>query len=289
MERTIGCLLKCMGPHVMGLRRKADRTDREATRCPDRRHLLRKAIARGMLLLCTEYGPMLLYIGFLVREGSWNSPGANSSNETAIAVQRNVLCLLKHLNDRDTLLPYERTIGAALVYQTAWHEGLPGHAWVEEFGEALLSLLAARRLKYRGAVDVDVVDAIFQTITVKKSGGGVGRCCIKPAAVRRMSARLARFALIERTIVSYVEWTSAAGGTKAKVFWPADGYTAPSSLRDPLSLDRYKADLTSTMKTLVRQTKWKRKVVGLFDAAFPRRTPIGKHHYDENARRVLRG
>ena len=73
-----------------------------------------------------------------------------TSNETAISVQKMVLCVLKHLNDRDTLLPYERTIGAALLYQTAWHEGLPGHTWVEEFGEALLSLLAARRLKYRG-------------------------------------------------------------------------------------------------------------------------------------------
>ena len=123
-----------------------------------------------------------------MREGSWNSPGANTSNETAISVQKTVLCVLKHLNDRDTLLPDQRTIGAALLYQTAWHEGLPGHAGVEEFGEALLSLLAARRLKYCGAVEVDPVDAIFQTITVKKSGAGVGRSCIKAAAVRRMSA-----------------------------------------------------------------------------------------------------
>ena len=58
-----------------------------------------------MLLLCTEYAPMLLYIRFLVRGGSWNSPGANTSNETAISVQKTVLCVLKHLNDRDTLLP----------------------------------------------------------------------------------------------------------------------------------------------------------------------------------------
>ena len=289
MERTIGCLLKGMGPHIMGIRRKAQRADREASRSPTRRNLLRKGIARGMLLLCTEYAPMLLYIGFLVREGSWNSPGANTSSETAICVQKTVLCVLKHLNDRDTLLPYERTIGAALLYQTAWHEGLPGHAWVEEFGEALLSLLAARRLKHRGAVEVDMVDAIFQTITVKKSGAGIRRSCIKPAAVRRMSARLARFALVERTVVSYVEWTSAPGGTKAKQWWPVDGYTAPSSLGDPLSADRYKADLTNTLKTLVRQTKWKKKVVPLFDVAFPLRTRIAKHQYEENSQRVLRG
>lgn len=288
MERTIGCLLKCMGPHIMGVRRKAQRADHEASRSPTRRNLLRKGIARGMLLLCTEYAPMLLYIGFLVREGSWNSPSPNTSNDTAIAVQKTVMCLLKHLNDRHTLLPYERTIGAALLYQTAWHEGLPGQAWVEEFGEALLSLLAARRLKYRGAVEVDLVDAIFQTITVKKSGAGVGRSCIKPAAVRRMSARLARFALVQRTVVSYVEWTSAPGGTKAKQWWPVDGYTGPSSLRDPLSADRYKADLTYTLNTLVRQTKWKRKVVALFDGAFQHRTRIAKHQYEEMARRVLR-
>ena len=104
-------------------------------------------------------------------------------------------------------------------------------------------------------MEVDVADALFQTITVKKSGGGVGRSCIKPAAVRRMSARLARYALLERTVVSYVEWTSAPGGTKAKLWWPAEGYTAPSSLTYPLSAERYRADLTNTMKTLVRQTK----------------------------------
>ena len=91
MERTIGCLLKCMAPHIMGVRRKAQRADREASRSPTRRNLLRKAITRGMLLLCTEYAPMLVYIGFLVREGSWNSAGANRSNETAISVQKLVM------------------------------------------------------------------------------------------------------------------------------------------------------------------------------------------------------
>ena len=89
--------------------------------------------------------------------------------------------------------------------------------------------------------------------------------------------------------MSYVEWTSAPGGTKAKQWWPADGYSAPSSLGDPLSADRYKADLTNTIKTLVRQTKWKRKVVALFDVAFQHRTRIVKHQYEENARHVLRG
>ena len=44
-----------------------------------------------MLLLCTEYAPMLLYIGFLIREGSWSSAGANISNETAISVQKLVM------------------------------------------------------------------------------------------------------------------------------------------------------------------------------------------------------
>ena len=86
-----------------------------------------------------------------------------------------------------------------------------------------------------------------------------------------------------------MEWTSAPGGTKAKHWWPADGYSAPSSLGDPLSADRYKADLTNTIETLVRQTKWKRKVVALFDVAFHHRALMGKHHYEENAWRVLRG
>ena len=62
MERTIGCLLKCMGPHIMGVRQKAQRADRKASRAPSPRNLLRKGMARGMLLLCTEYAPMLLYI-----------------------------------------------------------------------------------------------------------------------------------------------------------------------------------------------------------------------------------
>ena len=70
-----------------------------------------------------------------------------------------------------------------------------------------------------------------------------------------MSARLARFALVERTVVSYVEWTSAPGGTKVKQWWPVDGYTGHSSLGDPLSADRYKWVLNYTLKTLVGQTK----------------------------------
>ena len=95
---------------------------------------------------------------------------------------------------------------------------------MEEFCKALLLLVTARRLKYHRAVEVDLVDASFQTIIVKESGAGLSRSWIKAAAVRHMPARLARFALVERTVVSYVEWTRAPGGTKAKQWWPADGY-----------------------------------------------------------------
>ena len=89
--------------------------------------------------------------------------------------------------------------------------------------------------------------------------------------------------------MSYVELTSAPGGTKGRHWWPADGYSAPSSLGDPLSANRYEAVLTNTIKTLVRQTKWKRKVVALFDVASQHRTRIAKHQYEENAWRVLPG
>ena len=53
------------------------------------------------------------------------------------------LCLLRRLHRGrcDTVLKYERTIMCILLYNSRWHEVLPGQSHSEEFGEGMLSKL----------------------------------------------------------------------------------------------------------------------------------------------------
>ena len=53
------------------------------------------------------------------------------------------LCLLRRLprGPCDTVLKYERTIMCTLVYNSKWHQDMPGQAHSEEFGEGMLYLL----------------------------------------------------------------------------------------------------------------------------------------------------
>ena len=76
MEITVGALLLGMGPHVRRLNSKSHSL--RLARPASRRSRLRYAVCKAMQVLLTQYCPMLLYLGHLVRQCNWAGETANT-------------------------------------------------------------------------------------------------------------------------------------------------------------------------------------------------------------------
>ena len=167
MEITVGALLLGMGPHTrrpnkechsLGLARPVNWQGR-----------LRYAVCKAVQVLLTQYCPMLLYLGHLVRQCNWAGETANTGVFASEGLQT-VMCLLGNTNMGDTLLKYERTVATALFCHTAWHTAMPRQAFAEEFCESLLSSLVTKKGQNRGAVTIEDVDDLYYLITIRKEG-----------------------------------------------------------------------------------------------------------------------
>ena len=101
MEITVGALLLGMGPHIRSLNRKCHSLG--LARPVNRRGRLRYAVCKAMQVLLSQYCPMLLYLGHLVRQCNWAAEMANTGVFASEGLQI-VLCLLHRLNMGDTLL-----------------------------------------------------------------------------------------------------------------------------------------------------------------------------------------
>ena len=144
MEITVGALLLGMGPHIRRLNRKCHSLG--LARPVNRRGRLRYAVCKAIQVLLTQYCPMLLYLGHLVRQCNRARETANTGVFASEGLQI-VMCLLDRLNMGDTLLKYERTVATALLCHSAWHTAMPGQAFAEEFCESSLPALWQRRAK----------------------------------------------------------------------------------------------------------------------------------------------
>ena len=186
MEITIGALLLGLGPHI----RRPDRKCHSLglARPANRRSCLRYAVCKAMQVLLTQYCPILLYLGHLVRQCNWAGETANTGVLTSEELQI-VMCLLDHLNMGDTLLKYERTVATALLCHTAWHTAMPGHTFAEEFRESLLSNLVIKKGQNRGAVTIEDVDDLYHLITIRKEGPRVNVCKIPNSFVNSVRQR----------------------------------------------------------------------------------------------------
>ena len=76
MEITVGALLLGMGPQIRRLNRKCHSL--ELARPANRQSRLRYAVCKTMQVLLTQYCPMLLYLGHLVRQCNWAWETANT-------------------------------------------------------------------------------------------------------------------------------------------------------------------------------------------------------------------
>ena len=152
---TIGALLLGIGAHIRRLNRKCHSLG--LARPANRRSRLRYAVCKAMQVLLTQYCPMLLYLGHLVRQCNWAGETANTGVFASEGLQI-VMCPLNRLNMGDTLLKYKRTVATALLCHTAWHTAMPGEGFAEEFCESLLFSLVTKKGQNRGAVTIEDVD-----------------------------------------------------------------------------------------------------------------------------------
>ena len=106
-----------------------------------------------------------------------------------------------------------------LLYNSKWHQDLPGQAHSEEFGEALLSKLVRDKAKNTGSVTVEEVKNHYLLLKVGSGGKHVGVQHIPENLVHRMRQRLTRFWASDRICMAYWEWETDRVSTLA-TSWP---------------------------------------------------------------------
>ena len=250
MGITVGALLFGMGPHIRRLNRKCHSL--RLARPANRRTRLWYAVYKALQDLLTQYCPMLLYLGQLVRQCNWAGGTANTSVFASEGLQM-VMCLLDRLNMRDTLIKYECTVATALLCHTAWHSAIPGQSFAEEVYESLLSSLVTKKGQNRAAETIDDVDNLYHVISIRKQGHRVNVCKIPSSFVNSVRQRLTAYLNAERVYVPWVRWCPEPT-CAIQAHWPRRGVPSfPPSLLISKGSDHYKQVLVSVLLGLTQQ------------------------------------
>ena len=213
MEKTIAALMPT--PRILRpYRRKAQAATAISGR--DTAHANRAAVANAVLHLLSEWCPLVLYFEHLVRKCNWSGEN-NGTGSRAQEVLQLSLCLLRRLRRGpcDTVRKYERTIMCTLLYNSKWHQDLPGQAHSEEFGEGMFSKLLRDKAKNTGSVTVEEVQNHYLLLKLGPGGKRVGVQNVTQNLVHRMRQRLTRFLATDRICMPCVEWESDRVSTVA--------------------------------------------------------------------------
>ena len=207
MEKTIAALMLATPRILRPYRRKAQAAT--AISGCDKAHANRAAVAIAVFHLLSEWCPLLLYSGHLVRECNWAGENSGTGSRAQEVLQLS-LCLLRslHRGPFDTVLKYERTIMCTLLYNSKWQRDLPGHAHSEEFGEGRMSKLVRDKAKNTGSYTVDEVENHYLLLNVGPRGKRVGVQNVPQNLLHRMRQRLTRFLATDRICMAYVEGES---------------------------------------------------------------------------------
>ena len=250
VENTIAALMVAIPSILRPYRRKAQAATAISR---DTAHANRAAVARAVLCLLSEWCPLLLYLGHLVRE--CNRTGENCGTRSrAEEVLQLSLCLLQRLRRRpcDNVLKYERIIMCTLLCSSKWHHNLPGKAYSEEFGEGMWSKLVCDKAKNTGSVTVEEVEHHYLLLQVGPGGKHVGVQNVPKSLVQRMRQRLTRFLAADRICMAYVEWEPERVSTLA-TSWRRRLPRFPPSPIQPLGHDHYRHLGHSGLDALIDQ------------------------------------
>ena len=163
-------------------------------------------MANAVLHLLSEWCPLLLYLGHVVRECTWSGENNGRGSRAQEVLQ---LCLYLLRRQRrgpcDTVLNYERTIMCTPLYNSKWHQDLPGQAHSEEFGEGMLSKLVRDKARNTGSVTVEEVGNHYLLLKVGTGGKRVGLQNVPKNLVHRMRQGLTRLLGTDRICMAYVQ------------------------------------------------------------------------------------
>ena len=218
MEKAIAALMLAKARIPRSHRRKAQ----AATAIIGRgtAHANRAAVANTVFHLLSKWCPLLLYLGHVIRECNWAGENNGTGSRTQEALQLS-LCPLRGLRRGpcDTILKYERTIMCILLYNSIWHQDLPGRAHSDQFGDGMLSKVVRDKAKNTSSITVEEVRNHYQVLKVGPGGKRVGVENVPQKLVHRMRQRLARFLPTDRICMAYVEWEPDRVSTVA-TSWP---------------------------------------------------------------------
>ena len=285
MEITVGALLLGMGPHIRRLNRKCHSLGLASP--ANRQSPLWYAVCKAMQVLLTQYCPMLLYLGHLVRQCNWAGKTANTGAFASEELQI-LMCPLDRLNMGDTLFKYERTGATALLCHTAWHTAMPEQAFAEDFCESLLSSLVTKKGQNRGAVTIEDVDHLYHLITIRKEGHRVKVCKIPNSFVNSVRQRLTAHLNTERVYVPWVRWYAEPTCT-IPAHWPRRGVpNFPPSLLTPKGSNHYKQVLVSVLLVLTQQGPLKAGSKRKLSELIPQRSVLEEQREADTLRNVRR-
>ena len=163
-------------------------------------------MANAVFHFLSEWCPLLLYPGHLVRECNWagENNGTGSRSQDMLQLR---LCLLQRLRRGpcDTVLKYERTVMCILLYNSKWHQDLPGQADSEEFGEGRFSRLVRDKVKNTVSVTVEEVENPYLLLKVGSGSKHVGVQNVPKNLEHRVRQRLTSFFATDQICMAYVE------------------------------------------------------------------------------------
>ena len=238
IEKTIIALMLATPRILRPYRPKAQAAPAISGR--DTAHASRAAVANAVLHFLSERCPLLLYLGHQVQECNW-SEEKNGTGSRAQEVLQLSLCLLRRLRRGpcDTVLKYECTIMCTLLYNSKWHQDLPGQAHSEEFGQGMFSKLVRDNATNTGSVTVEEVENHYFLLKVGPRGKRVGVQNVPQNRLHRMRQQLTRFLGTDQICMAYVEWESDRVSTVA-TSWPRRLPRFPPSPTQPFAYDNYR-------------------------------------------------
>ena len=244
-------------------------------------------MANEVLHFLSEWVPLLLYLGRVVRECNWSGENNGTGSRAQEVLQLSV-CLLRRLRRGpcDTVLKYERTIMCTLLYNSKWHQDLSGQAHSEQFREGMLSKLVWDKARNTGSVTVVEVENHYLLLKVGSGGEHLGVQNGPKNLVHRKRQRLTRLLATDQVCMAYVEWESNRVSTVA-TSWPRRLPRFSPSPTQPLGYDHYRLLGHSVLDALMDQKKsFNNQLERELDAVVGRRTDMNADRQEAATRNV---
>ena len=193
MEKMIAAILLARPrvlPHVEAMLSNLE-TDTDRLRYPAK-YSYALNILSGIRSLLLFYAPLLLHLGYIVRQCTWcGRPDGSVRGDTARSLLEYCLLIQTHvLQDWQCSTNYVRTISLALLSWQPWMSRLPGCAFVEESCEGMNSRLASACRRAPNVTTFEGTLHLYLTLPATSSEPYTPRGALRQELIREMERRL---------------------------------------------------------------------------------------------------